>query len=267
MTTPQQPRDHVYGVVDINNNVVIADHEYALQSGMPNECTYADDHDDITLHQQRQNLFSKMVKEVLEKENLFINESKTEHIVIKKDTRINEKWRLAKKLGTLLGDSEDIARRKQLACASMKSTKQLWTRRKLTKLNTKLKLHRTLVKSVLTYNLKTCGFTEYDRKKLDSFHRRQLKRILGISWPNTIRTRTLYKKTKSKPLSIEITEARWQYLGHVLQMDANAPARRAMAWYFVQEGPSKQRGRKRMTIVETINNDISLALSHFVSTS
>ena len=95
MTTPQQPRDHVYGVVDINNNVVIADHEYALQSGMPNECTYyADDHDDITLHQQRQNLFSKMVKEVLEKENLFINESKTEHIVIKKDTRINEKWRL-----------------------------------------------------------------------------------------------------------------------------------------------------------------------------
>ena len=151
-----------------NNNVVIADHEYALQSGMPNECTYADDHDDITLHQQRQNLFSKMVKEVLEKENLFINESKTEHIVIKKDTRINEKWRLAKKLGTLLGDSEDIARRKQLACASMKSTKQLWTRRKLTKLNTKLKLHRTLVKSVLTYNLKTCGFTEYDRKKLDS---------------------------------------------------------------------------------------------------
>ena len=241
----------------------VPDHVYILEvtHSMPVESTYADD--DATTDPDRPQMYINVVEQVLAEEDLIVNKSKTEQTVIKKDTRINEKWRTVKKLGSLLGDSEDISRRKQLACASMKSVKHLWIKKKMTKQNTRIKLYKSMVKHVLTYNLKACGFTVHDRKKLDSFHRRQLKRVLGITWPNKIKSEKLYKITKSKPLSVEITESRWQYFGHVLRMDENAPAQKAMTWYFEGRIGRLGFGRRRTSIVETLNNDIILARTHY----
>ena len=42
------------------------------------------------------------------KDDLFVNDSKTEHTVIKKGNKVTEKWRTVTKLGSQLGDSEDI---------------------------------------------------------------------------------------------------------------------------------------------------------------
>ena len=78
------------------------------------------------------------------------NDSKTEHTVIKKGNKVTEKWRTVTKLGSQLGDSEDISRRKQLS----KSVKQLWVRRSLTSQAKRIGLYNSLVKSILSHNLK-----------------------------------------------------------------------------------------------------------------
>ena len=45
-------------------------------------------------------------------------------------------------------------------------------------------------------------------------------------------------------------------LGHVLRMNKDSPARKAMKFYFEKRSNKKFLGRKRTTIVTTINNDI-----------
>ncbi|XP_029655747.1 uncharacterized protein LOC115229553 [Octopus sinensis] len=84
------------------------------------EIVYADDVDfasdniDDLIHLL--NNFPRM----LNKWFLIINTSKTEVTEIKRmDTRIGETWWNVKKLGSLLGDSEDISRRKMLAPAAL----------------------------------------------------------------------------------------------------------------------------------------------------
>ena len=66
-----------------------------------------------------------------------------------------------------------------------------------------------------------------DEKKLDCFHRKQLKQILMIRWPGKIRNNELCeKKPHSKPVSTEVTKQRWNLLGHP-QTRQKKPTRKA----------------------------------------
>ena len=136
-----------------------------------------------------------------------------------------------KKLGSLLGDREDIARRKQLATVSLRKLDSLWIRRKV-KVERRVKLYNTLVRSILLYNCGTWGMSTTDDNNIDSFHRQQLRQTLNIRYPNKIRSKHLYKTTKQHAISVDITRARWKLFGHTLRMDKETPARKAMKFYF-----------------------------------
>ena len=168
-----------------------------------------------------------------------------------------EKWRQVKKLGSLLGDREDIARRKQLSNVSLHRLSEIWIRKKV-RLPRKIKLYNALVRSILLYNCSTWGMAKKDEDGMDSFHRQQLRHTLNIKFPHKIRTKNLYKITKTHPISADIAKARWKLFGHTLRMKADTPARKAMKFYFEQRSEKKFRGRKRTTIVNTLNRDIVL---------
>ena len=89
------------------------------------------------------------------KENLKVNDSKTEHTIIKRGNREEEEWRTTKKLGSLLGDSEDIVARKQRATAAMTRMEKIWIRKGKISIEKRLKLYNALVESILTYNVST----------------------------------------------------------------------------------------------------------------
>ena len=120
----------------------------------------------------------------------------------------------------------------------MKKIKEIWTRKKVG-VKRRLKLYHTLVKSILVYNCGTWGLSQSDEKDLDSFHRRQLRQVLNIKYPNKINSKSLYKNTNTKPLSIGITKSRWKLFGHILRMDKDTPARKAMKYYFEAENCKK----------------------------
>ena len=90
----------------------------------------------------------------------------------------------------------------------------------------------------------------------DSFHRKQLRQVVGIKWPHRISNRNLYRMTGSQEISKTITERRWNLLGHILRLNADTPARKSMRYYFKQRTSQKFLGRDRTTIVTTINKDI-----------
>ena len=105
------------------------------------------------------------------------------------------------------------------------SAKRNWK----TKLTTRIRLYEMLVKSVLLYNCGTWGVSKDDQRKLNSFHRRQLGKVVGIQWLHKISNNKLYNITGTKPLWITMTQRRWKLLGHILRLPIDCLARKDLA--------------------------------------
>ena len=61
--------------------------------------------------------------------------------------------------------------------------KKILKRKNVVRTSKKLRLYNALVKSVLTYNSCTWGLTKQDEQGLDSFHRQQLRQVIGVFYP------------------------------------------------------------------------------------
>ena len=101
-------------------------------------------------------------------------------------------------MGSLLGSKEDIEHRKHLSNIALNKMEQIWHKADKTKQRTRIKLYNTLVRSVLLYNCGTWALTKTDEEKLDSFHRKQLRRVLGIRYPTKISNKSSTKNV-NKP--------------------------------------------------------------------
>ena len=91
----------------------------------------------------------------------------------------------------------------------------------------KIKLCRASVKSVLLYNCNTRGVPS-SVEQCRAFHRRQLRRILGIKFPTTLSNKQLYEKTGEKSISSIMRKARRELFGYILKQDI--PAYKAMSY-------------------------------------
>ena len=109
---------------------------------------------------------------------------------------------------------------------------------------------------VLTYNCGTWALTKTEEEKLDSFHRKQLRKILGIKYPVIITNKSLYQKCNETPLSLQILESRWRLFGHILRRDESIPANKAMQFYF-KKSENSYLGRPLTSLPITLNNDLS----------
>ena len=119
--------------------------------------------------------------------SLTVNQSKTEyaHIFRGKD-RIEEEWRAVRELGSLMGAEEDVARRKQLATVAYNKLRPLWKRRDKVHEALRIRLYNAFIIPVLTYNSSTWAVPKAVLARLDSFHRRQLRSLIGVRWPQRI---------------------------------------------------------------------------------
>ena len=72
----------------------------------------------------------------------------------------------------------------------------------------RIKLYRAFVKPCLTYNRATWGLTKALASEIDRCHRRQLRSLIGMRFPNRISNIDLYKCCREEPLSATIEKAR-----------------------------------------------------------
>ena len=166
---------------------------------------YADDTDILSTDQIEKIRVFYAICEVFPERNLHINSDK-------------EPWRDVKKLGSLLGDKEDITRRKQLSIAAVNNMEKVWIRKDYISEKHRLTLCRTVVKPVLLYENATWGLTKQDATKFHSFHRQQLRRLIGKSYPNKVSNKALYERFHEEPLSSTITRSQWQLFAHILRL-------------------------------------------------
>ena len=220
------------------------------EENIPNEVAYADDVDFIS--QEYADI--REIESILKTHQLKVNTDKTEYTSISKS---EEQWKNVKKVGSLIGDSQDVERRKQLSSLALNKLNHLWTRGSKLKTLTKIHLYKALVKSILLYNCGTWALTQTEEEKLNAFHRKQLRRILNIKYPIKITNKSLYKKCQEIPLSLQILKSRWALFGHILRRDKDIPANRATRSYFIETN-KKYKGRPKTTLPTVINRDLAL---------
>jgi len=163
---------------------------------------------------------------------------------------------VVKKLGSLLGIDEDIARRKQLATVAFNSLWSLWKRRDAVREVLRIRLYNAFVIPVLTYNAGTWGASAAALASLDSFHRKQLRRLLGIFHPQHINNAALYTRCGSEPISKIVQRARWRLFGHILRLPLNTPPQMAMEMYFLPTDAELWRGRPRSSLPVIIKQEL-----------
>jgi hypothetical protein len=190
------------------------------------------------------------------------------HAILDSAAKLNTKWESGKdewkktrKLGSLLGEEEDIQRRMQLAMVQFKNLQQLWRHSRATTARTRIRLYKALVIPILTYNAGTWEVRRQCLDKLDIFHRKQLREVLGIRWPERVSNCELYDRCDSVEVSTIVKKARWSLFGHVLRLNANTPAQLAMDYYCrgVEAGEhtneARKRGRAKANLPVTLFNE------------
>ena len=200
---------------------------------IPLEVQYADDSDYWSLCPNFLQELKSGVPEVIRKYDLIVNDSKWEETCIS----LNEdKWKSTKKLGSLLDVENDIKRRMTLATNQFKSLTRLWDSKGKVRVAVRLHMYKALVLPVLLYNCGTWGAEGSVMEKLDIFHRRQLRRVLGITRLDKVSNKELYKRCGiERPISEEVKLYRWNLFGHMLRLNLDTPAQKAMNYYYEKE--------------------------------
>ena len=81
-----------------------------------------------------------------------------------------------------------------------------------------------------------------------------MRRVVDIRWPKKITNEKLYEKTKVEPWSIKIKRRRLNWLGHLMRLHKQTPARIALNESLK---PNKKVGRPTTTWIKLIEKDLA----------
>ena len=120
---------------------------------------------------------------------------------------------------------------------------RVWNERGL-KEETKIAVYRAVVLSSLLYR---CGsWTCYRRhhKKLDQFHLRCLRKILGITWMDKVSNQDVLRRANLPGVEALITKAQPRWSGHVMRMEDSRLPKTSLLfrighWQTQTRGPAK----------------------------
>ena len=151
------------------------------------------------------------------------------------------------------GDSEnEIRTRITKASQAFASLKNIWKCRNIS-INTKIRLFKSNVLSVLLYGAESWKMTKTIAHRLEVFQNRCLRRILKIFWPNTISNKDLHERTETMSIETLVRQKRWRYIGHTLRKPTTSLPRMALRW--TPDG-HRRRGRPKETWRRTIEKEM-----------
>ena len=115
-------------------------------------------------------------------------------------------------------DNEIDKRIAKAASVMARLTKRVWSNNQLTS-NTKFQVYQACVLSTLLYGSES--WTTYARQenRLENFHLRCLRRILGITWHDMITNTDVLRRAGSLSMHLLLSQCRLRWLGHVYRMD------------------------------------------------
>ena len=171
----------------------------------------ADDVDFICNPNEKSEDLLKLVETSFDKYQLRLNTEKhfggENHIVAK-----------IKKLGSFLYDLEDIENRNRLCWIALGKYREVWSNPYIN-IADKVSKYNTYIRSIPIYNCRAWSENANIRNKIDTIHRKLLRRILKIYYPKTISNSELYKLTRTENVSNFVAQRSKTHWGHILRQN------------------------------------------------
>ena len=115
-------------------------------------------------------------------------------------------------------DAELNARIGKAATAMARLAKRVWDNPMLT-LNTRMKVYQACVLSTLLYGSEAWTLYMHQERRLNAFHMRNLRRLLGITWQDRVSNAGVLAQAGMSSMFAILTQRRLRWLGHVCRMD------------------------------------------------
>ena len=115
----------------------------------------------------------------------------------------------------------EVARRIGLAAAAFGLLrKPLWKKSEIDK-ETKFQVYKAVVLPTLLYGAETWTTKQKDIKKLNTFHLRCLRSIIGVSWKDRWTNTKVLETCQSHGMPFLVSCARLRWLGHIARLDSD----------------------------------------------
>ena len=158
-------------------------------------------------------------------------------------------------------DSE-LGQKLGIAARDFKKLQQVWSHSSLS-CRFKLQVYIACIVQKLLYGLEGAWVNAAGRRKLDGFHAKCLRRILGISpaFINRVSNSFILKELSAYPLSSILLERQLLYFGHVARLNEDSVLRQSVfTQKFILRDPKLKRGRPRNTWGRKILQHVSLMI-------
>ena len=153
-------------------------------------------------------------------------------------------------------EPEISARIAKAAGVMSKLQKRVWSNNNLTD-NTKVQVYRACVLSTLLYSSEAWTTYAAQERRLNSFHLRCLRRILGIRWQDRIPNTEVLERARLPSIFALLTQRRLRWLGHVRRMDDGRIPKDLL--YGELAGGARPRGRPALRFKDTCKRDLRSA--------
>ena len=208
---------------------VYTEHSYAKvnpDSHLRIDGEFADDMNKITTDNNTIEHYKNNLPGKLQQRNLHMNATKTEQYAITRGGDVL--WKDCKLLGSLLDTDSDIKRRTGLAVGVICELKCIFYSTRLC-IKIKVRVFDVFVTSIFMYNAELWTLTATKEKKIDSLHRRLLRKAcLNVRWPRIATNEEVYTRTGAKPWSQRIRKRAWSWFGHLSRLPQDSPAQQAL---------------------------------------
>lgn len=241
---------------DASNTIpkILQEHSYSKtkQGGFFMDQQYADDVGWIEVNgKDKTAKVKKLIPDQLKQKNLQINEEKTEEYTISRNE--DKSWKKCKYLGSMLDTEEDIKRRKGLAMMTYNKMKNVIEHKKTSK-KTKQRIMQAYIESIFLYNSELWTLNKQSEKDINIFQRKIIRRMYNIKWFDKVSNEELYKRYSMKPWNEKIQERRLRWYGHLLRLNEDVPARKALVE--AEKEVRKPMGGQKLTWLKLIEKDL-----------
>ena len=157
-----------------------------------------------------------------------------------------------KYLGSKMASAaSDLKRRKALAWCAFWKLERLWRSSQLS-ISIKVKLFHTTCVTILLYGCESWVVSHDMESKINAFATSCYRIMLNIRRRDHVTNNTIYTMTNTKPLIQRLRERQLRFLGHILRMPEEEPARR-YALYIPAHG-KRRPGRPRTSYLTYIQH-------------
>lgn len=217
------------------------------------ETAYADDVDFISETEDVLLLIQQEAPHILAKWKLRVNLDKTERYTLHHGAECN-----IRKLGCFISSTKEVEHRCNLANAAFNTKWRLWLRSNIVRKSVRTRLYNALILPMFTYNIGTIATTESTFKRMDVTHRKHLRGLLRIHYPNRISNTKRYTLCNAAPISHTARRQRWRLFGHILRLSPYALPRLIMINYYRIQHTKYYKGLKgaKLTLPRLLQREL-----------